>query len=65
MLTRPRLPPISKLFAIPPNELAAGFTTTSSVAAARFRLIKMTIYVPLESGLRTNFIYNFPEILVN
>lgn len=52
MLTRPRLPPISKFLAIPPDKLAATFATTSSVAAARLRLIKVSVYVPLESGLQ-------------
>jgi len=51
ILTRPRLSPISKLLAIPPNELATVLATTSSVSVARFRLIEMTIYMPLKGGL--------------
>ncbi|EZA48968.1 hypothetical protein X777_12414 [Ooceraea biroi] len=50
-LTRPRLSPISKLLAVPPNELAAVLATASPAAAARFRLIKVTIHVPLEGSL--------------
>ncbi|KYN06812.1 hypothetical protein ALC62_02195, partial [Cyphomyrmex costatus] len=53
--TRPRLPPISKLLAIPPNELAAILATTSSISAARFRLIEVTIHVPLKGDLQMNF----------
>lgn len=51
ILTRPRLPPISKLLAIPSNELAAVLATASTIIVARFRLIEVTIHVPLESGL--------------
>lgn len=52
-LTRPRLSPISELLAVPSDELAAGsLATASSAAAARFRLIKVTVYVSLECGLR-------------
>ncbi|KYN09404.1 hypothetical protein ALC57_18466 [Trachymyrmex cornetzi] len=53
-LTRPRLSPISKLLAIPPNELATVLATTSSVSVARFRLIEVTIHVPLKGGLQMN-----------
>lgn len=53
-LTRPRLPPISKLLAISSNELAAVLATTSPVIAARFRLIEVTIHMPLEGGLQMN-----------
>ncbi|KYN39696.1 hypothetical protein ALC56_06191 [Trachymyrmex septentrionalis] len=60
-LTRPRLSPISKLLAIPPNELATVLATTSSVSVARFRLIEVTIHVPLKGGL--NYLYLRDEIL--
>lgn len=61
--TRPRLSPISKLLAIPPNEFAAIFATASSVATTCFRLIKVTVYVPLERGLQINAFYNFNKCI--
>ncbi|KYQ49741.1 hypothetical protein ALC60_11186 [Trachymyrmex zeteki] len=53
-LTRPRLPPISKLLAISSNELAAILATTSSVSVTCFRLIEVTIHMPLKGGLQMN-----------
>ena len=50
-LTRPRLSPISKLLAVSPNEFAAVFATASPITTTCFRLIEVTIHVPLERDL--------------
>lgn len=63
ILTRPRLSPISKLFAVSSNEFAAIFATALSVVSVRFWLIEVTVHVPLQGGLQTKARMHIPLIL--
>lgn len=53
--TWPRLPPVSKPFTVSSHQFPSALAAPSSVIVARFRLIKVSVHVPLESRLQSIF----------
>ena len=51
-LTRPWLPSISESLAVSSDKLTTIFAATSATTATRFRLVEMTIDMPLQSRLK-------------